>query len=381
MHSREVSSPRDKTRNLVLNEIRLQPGRTRSELSNALNISMSTIGHAVSRLLQHELVQEDESESKGRGTGSGRPGAKLFPKYANAFIAAIDFSHSQIKIALANRAGEIVASDVHEIELDSHPQEALDNVGNLVEEMKLRLGIERLDQAVASVPLPISLDGQIFDPLQLSNWGSLRVGEILARKLGVPVLVENDSLICAYGELTLGSGKGLKNFLSIHLADDVGSGLVINGKVYRGAQGFAGDISHIKVPARNDLCMCGERGCVSSAVSLKALRRQILETHPWLTEKDDPFADIDEISQRIIFDAGKALGQILADQARLLNPEAIIIGGTIPQKHPVILEGLDWGFREKYRSSLAAGCKILPSSMNENRILLSCLARAISLIS
>lgn len=373
------NSPREKTRDYLLEQIRANPGITRSQLARETNISISTVGHAVNKLILAGQLDEKDRVGGGKGSGSGRPSYGLFPKWNAGFFLGLNFYHTYVSVGLADRSGKILDSVAMKLNVDSDPERAIGEVAALVEDLKVKNQVEVLSQGVACVSLPISNEGQVLDPLQVSNWGALQVGQLLERRLGIPVSVESDSMMCAYGEARIGAGIGIENFLYIRITDGIGAGVVLNGAVYKGSKGFAGDIGHIKVPGRQDLCLCGERGCLNATVTLAALRRQVLETHPRETNVDALMNEIDAVSQRIFFDAGKSLGRILADQARLLNPDAIILGGYLADNYPVVLEGVEWGFREKNRSSLSPNCKILKGKLTEDAELVSCIQKAISL--
>jgi predicted NBD/HSP70 family sugar kinase len=140
----------------------------------------------------------------------------------------------------------------------------------------------------------------------------------------------------AIGEYRFGSGRGLDNLLYVKVSHGIGAGIVIGGAIYHGATGIAGEIGHIQVIGAAELCRCGSRGCLETLVSVGIVRRHlahVLTTSAApLTEADvPPLADLTDNSAaaRVIADAGRTVGRVVADLVTCLNPAAVIVGGEL----------------------------------------------------
>lgn len=187
------------------------------------------------------------------------------------------------------------------------------------------------------------------------NWkGVIPFAKLMSDKFGIPAALTNDANAAAVGEMTYGAARGMKNFIMITLGTGVGSGIVIDGKVVYGHDGFAGELGHVNVMRNNGrLCGCGRTGCLeayASATGVARSAREILES----TNKDSilrniPVGDItskdvfdaamqgDEIAKDIFRFTGKILGEAFADFVAFSAPEAIILFGGLSKAGDLIM--------------------------------------------
>ena len=174
-------------------------------------------------------------------------------------------------------------------------------------------------------------------------WAHVAVGEELERRIGVPVLVENNANLGAWGEFVSGSGRGAKSLVYLTVGSGIGSGFVLDGRLFRGAAGLAGEIGHITVDERGPLCRCGNRGCLESFASGPILLQALANSHPQLTGLPDMVARAlrgDLGAQRVIADAGRAVGMAVANLCNILNPDRIVVGGDIAEAGEIFLDPL-----------------------------------------
>ena len=168
----------------------------------------------------------------------------------------------------------------------------------------------------------------------------IQLGKLLSDRIGVPVAVTNDANAAAVGEMTYGVARGMKNFIMITLGTGVGSGIVINGQVLYGHDGFAGELGHTVAVRGGRPCNCGRAGCLetyTSAIGVARTAREFLanQTTPSLLRELDP----DTISSKDIFEyTGKILGQSLADFVAFSAPEAIVLFGGLTKARKYIEE-------------------------------------------
>ena len=361
------SSPRDRTRDAVLALIREGDGVTRSELVATTGLSRSTVNHAVSRLLESGQVAEAGAEAKGRGSGSGRAGLLLRPVASDRRVAGIDIGHAHVAVALADELGVELGSALVELDVDADAGDTIRAACELYEGLAARFG--GAESAVAGVPLPIDRrTGAVRASTAITSWASANPASELTTRFGFPVHVENDAVVGAIGELSQGAGRHWRDFLYVKASHGIGAALIIDGEPYRGAVGLAGDIGHNKVPGRSELCRCGDRGCVEAAASLDAVRTQFLHTHPGV-EALDPAA-VDEVTARILDEAGRVLGRIIAEHCNMLNPEGVIVGGALSRLHPAFMDGVTWSMREVARPTIVGETPVVAAELGTRAQLL-----------
>jgi Transcriptional regulator/sugar kinase len=358
-------SLRDRTREEIFALISGSRDLTRAALAEQTGLPSSTIGHAVARLLAEGRITESPAPSKGPGTGSGRPATLLNMVASTTRIGAIDFGHQQLRVAIGDDSGTILDETVVRIDIDQSPARGLDVAAKTLHEMAERHGVAKLACVAAGVPGPIeATDGRVCSNTTLSNWSGMLPARELERRLGVPALVRNDASIGALGELHHGAGRGHRDFLYIKAAHGVGAGLIANGELYQGGAGFAGEIGHIIIPGRPELCRCGNRGCLEAVVSVPSVKQQIQHTHPQLdSDQLDMSALDDPITERILNEIGRTLGTVLANLCDLVNPTLLVIGGELGISGSALIEGVRASVRRFAQPSTFQVLDIAPAAL------------------
>ena len=362
----QTDTPRSRTRGALLKIIRNSSGVTRGELAEATGLPASTVSHGVSRLILEDLVSESDFVEKGVGSGSGRPGKLLWPVWSNDYVAGIDFGHDYVSVAVASHSGEILTLVSQELDAEHNPDRALSIAIDLLRKSLNELGGQTLSNIVVGIPFPISEDGCVLVPLHASNWSGTNPAKLIAGILGVPVVAQTNTVLAAIGEMNRGAAVGVKDFMYVVVSIGLGATLILNGSPYLGAGGLAGDIGHIKVPSRADLCRCGDRGCLEATVAKAAIVNQIFHTHPRMLNTDDPFEVVDEATQRILSEAGRALGKVLSIQSDLLDPEMVLVGGSIAEIHPSFVEGIRQIVEQPGRIAVAKQVQVVTAMLGKD---------------
>lgn len=358
-------SLRDRTRDDLYQLISSGGDITRPDLIELTGMSRSTINHAVGRLLADGRIVESEVEVKGRGSGSGRPATKLVAVASGAPVGGIDFGHNHIQVAVADSLGRPLGERSLEVDVDLRAQQAMKIAANLLGELVWEHSLSALASVVAGIPGPLDrATGVVKSPTILSGWVELAPAAELQRLVNAPVRVENDAVLGAYGELKRGSGRARSAFLYVKASHGIGASIVIDGKPYRGATGLAGEIGHTKLPGRTESCRCGNRGCLEAVVSVQQIREQIAHTHPTMDPLSIDLREAsDEIIGRILNEAGRTLGGVLATLCDLLNPEAVIIGGELGAAAPRFLDGVAASIERHAQPATAAAVEVTPAEL------------------
>lgn len=342
-------SLRDRTTEEVFRHIRSGQGDiTRTGLVELTGYPSSTIRHAVAKLLASGRVVESQAV-KATGGGAGRPAASLAAVPGESATGGIAFGHSHVRVAVGDDLGNIVDEAVTRLDVDHDPTASMDIACSTLASLVERSGSGPLALVVAGVPGPVdAITGRVRSSTILPGWSPEQdPGDYMTERLGAPLVVENDANLGAWGELHRGAGRGYSDFLYVKVSQGVGAAIVMDGEVRRGASGLAGELGHISVPGRSDPCRCGGSGCVEAVMSERAVRSSIEVTHPHLDAEQVDLSTLnDPVAVRIFSECGLVLGRVLADAANILNPAAIVIGGTLSTVGPAFLDGI--------RSSLSA---------------------------
>lgn len=230
------------------------------------------------------------------------------------------------------------------------------------------------------VPGPVSFrEGMPVIPPIMPGWDRFPIRDVVGRRLGCPVLVDNDVNIMALGELHSGVARSIDDFLLIKIGTGIGCGIVVGGEIYRGVSGSAGDIGHIRLDDTGPMCVCGNAGCLEAYFSGAALAREAraaadsgtspflvhrLADNGTLTGRDvaDAAAAGDPAAVAIVREGGMRVGRVIAALVSFFNPGLLIIGGGVAGLgHPLLAE-----IRSVvYRQSLPLATGNLPIVLSE----------------
>lgn len=337
--SPSVSARRKRTRDQVLAILAEHgSGLTRASLSRMTGLSASAISDCVSSLRGSGLVVESPSGT-GTASGRGRRATVVSLVSDEGIVVGIDFGHAHVTTAVATASGEVLAKRADFLDVDHSPGLVMDAAAELVRGCVRDSGhtMDEVAGIAAGIPGPLDIRTQVVrPPTILSDWVGLAPAAELARRLGHPVSVGNDADMGARGEQAYGAARGLEDFLYIKASHGIGAGIVIGGRPYRGATGIAGEIGHTQIADAANWCRCGSRGCLETVVSITTVRRQlahVLATHQ--TEFDEsavpPLAELSDNppAARVLTEAGRTVGRVLADLVNCLNPAALVLGGEL----------------------------------------------------
>ncbi|WP_028050382.1 ROK family transcriptional regulator [Cellulomonas sp. URHD0024] len=357
------ASPRDRTRDDLYQLISSFGSMTRTDLVERTGLSRSTVAGAVARLIDEGRVVEVAPQEKGPGSGSGRPGALLRAVVSGGAVAGIDFGHAHVAVALADRFGTLLGERRAPVDVDLRADDAMDTAARLLDEMLAEHGAGQPTAVTAGIPGPLDArTGLVRSSTILSSWVGLAPARELERRLGVPVQVENDTVIGAAGEQHGGAGRLHDTFLYVKASHGIGAAMVIDGHLFRGSTGLAGEIGHTHLAGAAELCRCGSRGCLESVVSASAVLARIAHTRPTATPDQIGIDSPDEVTVRIVNEAGRTLGRVVADLCNLLNPGAIVVGGELGAV-PAFVAGVESSVRRHAQPATAAATEVIAAEL------------------
>ncbi|RSN85629.1 sugar kinase [Streptomyces sp. WAC 05379] len=312
---------------------------TRGALQQATGLSRATVGQRLDRLFRAGWLREGAGGPVGSPLG-GRPSITLEFDDAHAIVLAADLETRHARAAVLTLTGEILAEHSGTLVVEDGPEAVLGDLGRWFAELLEKAGrrAEEVCGIGLAVPAPVDSEtGRVVQPPIMPGWDGYDITGRLARAFGeetgaapVPVLVDNDANLMAYGEQRTGY-PDCSAFVLVKVSTGIGAGVVVDGSVYRGIDGGAGDIGHIRVGA-DAQCRCGSYGCLAAVASGRAVARRLAETGvPAASGSDvrDLLASGHPGAAALAREAGRQVGDVLATVVTLLNPGVLMIAGDL----------------------------------------------------
>ena len=273
------------------------------------------------------------------------------------YVVGIDVGGQTSKLGVVDMRGQVLAQTVIRTDTHDEIEPYIDDLAEAVNKVITDAGVAGQVRGIGmGIPNGNYYTGEIENAVNL-KWGkqgTLPVAKLLSDKMGgIPVALTNDANAAAMGEMTYGAARGMKNFIMITLGTGVGSGIVINGEVVYGHDGFAGELGHTCVVRHNGrLCNCGKTGCLETYASATGVARTARE---WLDMSEEPsvLRSLDNITSKDVYDAakegdklalkifeftGKMLGRSFADFVAFSAPEAIVLFGGLARSKEFLTE-------------------------------------------
>jgi glucokinase len=272
------------------------------------------------------------------------------------FIGGIDLGGTKILSLCLDGGMQELGRDYRETQAEQGPDAVIER---MVESMRVAANGRSIDAAGISTPGPSDPKrGIVTTPPNLPGWHDVPLAKAVGERLGVPAWIENDANAAALAEHRLGAGRGVDNLVLVTLGTGVGGGLILNGRLYHGASGGAGEIGHMQLESEGPVCGCGRRGCLEALASGRALADRALEivdSEPrgilarLLRESggeldakllEDAAKVGDASAEAAIRAAGRYLGAGLTNIVNVFNPEVIVVGGSLRKIEDKLYLGL-----------------------------------------
>lgn len=299
------------------------------------------------------------------------------------YVIGLDLGGTNSVFGIVDARGEIVGSTAIKTQaypdVDDYVQAGVDALQPIID---VAGGIDKIKGMGIGAPNANYYTGTIENAANLIWRGSIPLARMFEEKLGIPVAMTNDANAAAMGEMTYGVARGMKNFIMITLGTGVGSGIVINGQIVYGSDGFAGELGHVTMDRSGNgrLCGCGKKGCLEtycSATGVARTAREMLEksNRPSLlreiTPKDITSLDVsiaagkgDELAKEIYEFTGRVLGEACADFAAFSSPEAFVFFGGLTKAGDLLMKPLEKAYDENVLPIFRGKAKLLISGLN-----------------
>ncbi|MET8356155.1 ROK family transcriptional regulator [Micromonospora sp. NPDC005171] len=317
---------------------------SRADLSRLSGLSPSTVSQRVEALISQGLLEETGA---GRSRGGRRPRQLAVPT-GGAVVGAVDLGAHHARVGTLDLSGRVVQARTLPVRIEDGPEAVL---GALLAEVATLVGDDpeaspggsatgALRGIGIGIPGPVQhATGRIVSPSRMPGWNGFDVAAFCAGRVDVPVIVDNDANLMALGAHRTAHPE-LDHAVYIKAGTGIGSGVISSGRLHRGAQGSAGDISHCRVVADPaPPCTCGNAGCLeavaSGAALVTALRGQGVQVSD-LTGVIRLIDDGDRQATALARQAGRAVGEILAVVVNFFNPQVVAIGGRLADCEPLL---------------------------------------------
>lgn len=300
----------------------------------------------------------------------------------------IDVGGTNVKIALVDKSGKIIYSNSVPTYAKMGYEYTVNNIKQAIKDLMKETNTTAKDIDGIGFDFPGQVDyktGVVKLAPNIPGWVNVPIAQMIEEEFHIPTRIDNDVRCAALGEMKFGAGQGCENFVCITVGTGIGSGLVINGQLVRGASNAAGEIGHIKLQMKDGLiCGCGDTGCLeayASGPSIVAMAQDYIkggkstkfremaaaegrEITPYMVAKAAEAGD--PVAKRIFAIVGEYIGIGLTSVINLLNPEKVIIGGGVAEAGDLLLDPIRKTIKERAMVVAGSAVEIVPAQLGNS---------------
>ena len=312
-----------------------------------------------------------------------------------SMVVAVDLGGTSIRVAVVDGSGTTTGFVVCPTDAAKGPDTVVSRILLMIRDSLQEAQVDASQIVAVGIGSPGPLDrttGVIHEAPNLPGWNNVRLADRIAEKVGLPVFLENDANAAALAEFAYGESRGVGNMLYITVSTGVGGGLILDGKLWHGAYGTAGEFGHMTVDFEGPLCDCGNRGCIEKiasgpdmadwamsqvAAGTKSLLRARMADAP-LTGRDvvEAAARDDAVAVAALGRAGRAVGFGIVSVAHLVNLDLAVVGGGVANAGSMLLEPIRRTVKTHLLASTGPCLRVVPWSLGENVGILGAAASA-----
>jgi len=291
------------------------------------------------------LIEQDFVQEKGYAPSSGGRRPLIYAlNREKLYVVTVAMDQISTRIGIVNLYNEFVSKvEVKELQLKDNPA-ALDTLTDLIAAHIDQSGIAKKQLIGVGIGMPGFVSSERGLNYTYLGQGEANISAQISARINLPVFIDNDSSLIALSELRFGSAKAIENALVVNFSWGIGLGMIINGQIYRGASGFAGEFSHIPIADEGSLCVCGKQGCLEAEASLLALATKAVKgkkegrKSKLIFDDQDSTISIaegimesaiagDQYAIELLSEVGLKIGKGLSILIHIINPKTIIISG------------------------------------------------------
>ena len=384
---------REANLSLVLRNIHNEAPLSRAKLAVMTELNKSTISSLVEDLLARGLIHEI-----GMGTiGTGRPATLLEINPKAGGIIGVELGVDFVAVALMDFVGKVIWRCKEKADPFEEQTKTIDQTLALVDEAVARCRSSKLRLLGLGLAAPGTVDLQegvmVFSPNL--RWHNVPLRKIFSEHTGLNVFIENDANAAGVAEHLFGVMRQTRDFIFIYAGVGVGGGLFLNGKLYRGHNGYAGEIGHISTVSEGtgELCFCGNPGCWETTINQRAVIRRVeacLKNGSsslipnLMLEKNESSLSVELIKQAAdagdeaalgsFVEVGRAMGQGIAGIVNIFNPEKVVIGGTLSAASGHLLPAMKAAIAQRALNDVLKKTDVIPSVFGDDASLFGAVA-------
>ena len=332
---------------------------TQADIARTTGLASATVSNIVRALTASGLIDTEP--------GSGRRGTVVRLSRAAGVVAGIDVGHTHLAVAVADLSGRVIAETRQPLEPDHAYEAALELATSLLDDVLARTGLAIADVRTIGMGLPAPIsDDVVRSSAILPGWVGVNAAAVTQARFGCPVHIDNDANLGALAEHRVGVAQDVDDLVFVKVSSGVGAGLIINGEIFRGSHGSAGEIGHLTLDEQGPVCRCGSRGCLEAYASTGTVTAMMATQLPDATI-DEIFKAAHEgnvAAMRLLEDAGLHLGWGLAMVVNLLNPGIVVVGGDMARAGELVLDSARLGLR-RHALADAATTPVVISELGE----------------
>lgn len=356
---------------VVLRDVASAGSRSRAQIAAETGLTRGTVSSLVAELIVLELLRETGETTSHRGVG--RPGVAL--ELADVVVGVgLEVNVDYVAVSVEDLTGAVrYERRSYRENRGSAPHPVLDRLGEAARtalEAAQDEGLRPVGISVAVPGLVEEASGTVVFAPNL-GWEDIPVSSELEDRLGLPVHVENESNLAALAEHWTGAAVGIDDFVCVFGEVGVGGGVVLGGRLFRGAHGFGGEFGHVSVDPEGQRCACGSRGCVETLVGQESIARAAgISPMTGLSRglTDELVRRAGEGSPNVVralSDAGRWLGIALASTFNVLDLQAVVLGGCFGPLAPWLVDDVRRTLEERSLAARSGSFDVLPSAFGD----------------
>ncbi|NEW83387.1 MAG: ROK family transcriptional regulator [Mariniphaga sp.] len=367
----------------ILSSLHTNGNTSATELAKLLKISLPTC-----IVLLNDLIASGYLKNIGVGESSGGRKPSLYGLSEDVlYVIACDFARYSANMAIFDCYNKFVTPVV---QIDTHIDDPhlVDKLYEAAKKLMADHGISEEKVFGLGVDMPGLINSKSGINYTIKDKKHQNIGRELKQKFNKPVYIDNDARMHAYGEFQFGAAKNYKDAIIIHWSWGLGLGIFVNGQLYSGKNGFAGEFSHIPMVENGELCICGKRGCLETIASSNTIMKRVAQgfedkevsalinqfaAHPEKVTPEDVILSArmgDEFCIAILNEIGKSMGKGLSYIIQLLNPEVIVLSGPLSKAKQYVLSPIQQSLNRLCLEKISESTPILISDMGDQSALL-----------
>ncbi len=380
----DLTLMRELNQALILNLVRQEGQISRAEIAKRTNLSRSTVSNIVNELIGAGRIFEIQ---KGESRGGRRP-ILLELNYRSHCVIGVEIATAFVNLVVSDLNAVILYQCCVPFDIGVGPDVTVARVQDLIQGGLSAVGINPSQVAGVGIGIPGPLyyaAGQIIAPPIMPGWNGVALRDLFETVLPFPVVVDNDANLGAIAEYRLGAAQGIRNVAYIYLGSaGIGGGLVLNGAIYRGEIGSAGEIGHLTIDEDGPPCTCGSFGCLEAVAGMPTVLRRAAELFGGQRMTLDQLVEEahsgTEAVQALFVSSAKYVGIAVASLLNVCNPGLVVLGGPFSAAGDLLLETVRSTARKRALPIALKHCEIVAGALGANAVALGAASQIIQMV-